>query len=399
MITASNVRNGVFVLLAVAVAAAEACEAILPGSAVLARIARVLWLLLAAVAVCYVVDRALRGAGRRFGALNDLARRLSHPIDLQSILDAGLQHSVRLLGAEAGCIRLFDQGDLAIAASVDLSPTYVSEHQHLEPSGLVREVMERGEPCALSASSVPEEVGALRPERTPRFVVLVPLISKGTVLGLIMLTCRKSLPAIKTELETLRAIGTQLAIAVANGQAYEGLLRESRTDPLTGVGSRRYFDDLYRREVARARRHGRPISMALVDVDHFKEINDTWGHPTGDQVLQEVARLLQGCRAGDAVARYGGDEFVVMMADSSQEQAETAVDRIRGRLDDLNASRRFPFPVQLSIGVRQMTSLDADLIAEADQAMYEDKRRRRADERLLGETVPLAGSEPRPDAG
>jgi len=391
VITASNVRNGVFAFLVLAVIAAESIQVFLPDSLVVARLLRVLWLLLAATVVVWVLDATILGAALRFGALNDLARRLSHPIDLQSILDAGLQHSMRLLEAEAACVRLFDGADLAVASSVNVDPAYLADHLHLEPDGIVRDILERQEPTPVAAASVPPEVGGLLPEGRARYVVLVPLISKGSVLGMMTLLSRRRLPAIKTELETLRAIGTEMGIAIANREAFEGLLRESRTDPLTGVGSRRHFEDLHRREVARARRNQRPISMAMIDVDNFKEINDHWGHPTGDLVLQEVAKLLLGLRAGDVVARYGGDEFVIMMTDSAEEQAVVAVERIRERLHDLNASQLFPFSVQLSIGVRQMQGLEDDLVAEADRAMYEEKRRKRV-ERVVS-TQPARESE------
>jgi diguanylate cyclase len=112
----------------------------------------------------------------------------------------------------------------------------------------------------------------------------------------------------------------------------------------------------------------------MIDVDCLKIINDRWGHPMGDQVLETVGCLLRDVRASDVVARYGGDEFVVLMPGTGYAEGEQVIERIRERLSALNQEGRFPFPVRLSIGLREMKQSE-DILAAADEAMYSEKRR------------------------
>ena len=125
----------------------------------------------------------------------------------------------------------------------------------------------------------------------------------------------------------------------------------------------------------------------MIDVDHLKKINDTYGHVMGDRALEAMGRLLLEVRASDVVARYGGDEFIVLMPDTTLDEAEAVADRIRQRLDRFNEEREFQFPLSASIGVRQMTNVDTDIVAEADAAMYHDKRSRREEGDPLRQSV------------
>jgi diguanylate cyclase (GGDEF)-like protein len=179
-------------------------------------------------------------------------------------------------------------------------------------------------------------------------------------------------------METQHVIASQLSSAIANARRYEDVLREARTDPLTGLGSRRMFEDTFRRELASSRRRGAPLTLAMLDLDGLKAINDGWGHAMGDEVLRAVGDLLRRGRASDVSARLGGDEFLILMPDTNVEEGQTVIRRLREGLRELNASGRFPFPVELSAGLRQLGAAGVDdLLAEADAAMYREKQGRR----------------------
>lgn len=151
----------------------------------------------------------------------------------------------------------------------------------------------------------------------------------------------------------------------------------SRTDPLTGLANRRAFDERLRIEIARAGRHGQPLSVVVVDVDDFKRVNDTWGHEKGDEVLVWVARFLQSqLRLTDIACRIGGDEFVVILPATARDGAEALVGRLRGTLGELRATSAHP--VNMSFGVAALgpdCATSEALIAAADRAMYATKGR------------------------
>lgn len=150
----------------------------------------------------------------------------------------------------------------------------------------------------------------------------------------------------------------------------------ARLDGLTGLLNRRAFEDVSAGEIGRAARYGRPLSLAFVDLDFFKQVNDEFGHDTGDTVLREVAAtLVATMRTSDVVARLGGDEFAVLMPETDPQAATTALEKSRSALRARMQSNSWP--VTFSIGV---VSADAsrstlpELLDAADRLMYEAKR-------------------------
>ncbi|HKI87000.1 MAG TPA: GGDEF domain-containing protein [Thermoanaerobaculia bacterium] len=157
------------------------------------------------------------------------------------------------------------------------------------------------------------------------------------------------------------------------------LRRQATTDALTGLANRRSFIQQSRRELARATRSIRPVSVLAIDVDHFKRINDSYGHAVGDAVLRELARRLGGAvREGDLVARTGGEELSVLLPDTSEAMAVRVAEKLRRAIADAPvAAGSFEVPVTVSLGVGSLgpgcAELDA-LLAEADRALYTAKR-------------------------
>ena len=156
--------------------------------------------------------------------------------------------------------------------------------------------------------------------------------------------------------------------------------RLASTDGLTGVYNHRTFQERLSQEIARAERYSRPLSVLMIDVDHFKVYNDTYGHPQGDIVLQDLARLLQEIsRASDTVARYGGEEFAIILPETSSMGAQKIAQRLREQVE------RYPFPgresmpggaLTISIGVATHASAGSKdaLLQAADTALYTAKR-------------------------
>jgi diguanylate cyclase (GGDEF)-like protein len=154
----------------------------------------------------------------------------------------------------------------------------------------------------------------------------------------------------------------------------------SHNDALTGVANRRLFDEVLQREVLRAQRDRTPLALLMIDIDHFKLLNDHLGHPVGDVRLRSVASALQACaRSGsDLVARYGGEEFAVILPRTEASQAVPLAERMRAAVEDMHLTSPAPGGrVTVSIGLAHFMSGTADaqaLIDSADRALYEAKR-------------------------
>jgi diguanylate cyclase (GGDEF)-like protein len=152
---------------------------------------------------------------------------------------------------------------------------------------------------------------------------------------------------------------------------------QSFTDPLTEVYNRRSLEQIAAREIARAKRLQSPLTLLLLDVDQFKQVNTKFGHITGDVVLAEIASLLKGCvRGSDTVIRYGGDEFLVFLPDSNRTSCEVVVARINQAALAWNLTGHLPgFALRLSIGISEWEegkTLD-ETLEEADRQMFEEK--------------------------
>jgi diguanylate cyclase (GGDEF)-like protein len=158
----------------------------------------------------------------------------------------------------------------------------------------------------------------------------------------------------------------------------EALVAQLRTlatrDPLTGVLNRGAFEEHLRAERARALRHGRPLAVVAIDLDHFKQVNDRDGHAAGDEALQLVARLIgDNTRASDVFARVGGEEFALLLPDTDVDRAERIAEQLRVLVERESGSR--PNPLTISAGVASMSGgADGETMLAADRALYEAKR-------------------------
>jgi len=159
-------------------------------------------------------------------------------------------------------------------------------------------------------------------------------------------------------------------------QNYQQARRDSQTDPLTGVGTRRVLDKVLAAEYARAARYNRPFSVAIVDIDNFKQINDQTGHATGDKALKNLAKIMTNTiRSADIVTRYGGDEFVLLMPETEMHNAARILERIRRQAKTISIPKFRN--VTISCGLAQWNSSIDDtpekILKRADAALYQAK--------------------------
>ncbi|MBL9150630.1 MAG: diguanylate cyclase [Phycisphaerae bacterium] len=160
--------------------------------------------------------------------------------------------------------------------------------------------------------------------------------------------------------------------------AMKMLAVRAQIDGLTGLWNRKYFDARLDGEFAEARRHGKPLSLIMTDIDKFKSLNDGYGHPFGDSVLEEFAHLLAGGRASDVACRYGGEEFGIVLPSTDIECARDVAERFREKLAAMKWPRHDDLRVTASFGVADLSCIAAggtpkSIVEAADQALYRAK--------------------------
>jgi diguanylate cyclase (GGDEF)-like protein len=211
-----------------------------------------------------------------------------------------------------------------------------------------------------------------------RTELCVPMISQGEVLGLLAVSVPDGADA-ALDLAAATTISEQLAIGTSNINLREVLRRQSTVDELTGLYNRRYFDETLRRELFRAERMRASLAVLMIDLDHFKRMNDTYGHEAGDVVLRTVGRCVrEGVRRSDVACRYGGEELVLVLPECDTAAAHACAETLRkaiGALDLQHGDIALP-QVTASIGVALWPAHGenaAALVQSADRALYAAK--------------------------
>jgi diguanylate cyclase (GGDEF)-like protein len=203
---------------------------------------------------------------------------------------------------------------------------------------------------------------------------IVPLMLAERVVGVLFVDNPfNNRTVLAAELDDLLALTNLAAIAVERARLYERLRRMAEIDGLTGLVNRRRFEELLPALFEDSRAHREPLTLLVIDLDHFKTVNDTHGHLAGDDLLREVASvILQRVRQGDVAARYGGDEMVVVLPRAGVKEGAAIGELFRQTIE----ARRFGrerWSTSLSIGVAQQTvrhHTPKELLADADRALY-----------------------------
>ncbi|HUF39695.1 MAG TPA: GAF domain-containing protein [Anaerolineales bacterium] len=210
-------------------------------------------------------------------------------------------------------------------------------------------------------------------------IIGLPLKYGDTVVGVMNLAHQTSYEFKEQQIRILNLLADQAAISIVNARLHHLVQEQSMTDMLTGLHNRRSFNNRIDEEVQRSDRYGHTFSLAMMDLNRFKSINDNYGHPTGDQVLIRISRCLSDrVRNTDFLARYGGDEFALIMPETPRPVAEGIALRLQRALEEceFGLASRSAAPITISIGIGQYPS-DArntkDLVAAADKDLYRVK--------------------------
>jgi two-component system cell cycle response regulator len=351
----------------------------------------VLWLVaISTSALSAVNERELRRRRRDLEALTDLAESLERVADSGSIARALLDSVGDAFGFPRGVVLAGPEGQLAVLASYGLEEktarrpgrpgrSMVIEEAHDTHSTLLVRHLDRDDDPWLTA---------LLPEAEN--LVVVPLSAEGRRLGALVLehSGRAGSRIQRRVVSSLERSASYVALALRNAWLLEQVQRLAATDGLTKIANRRTFEATLERELARASRNAEHVSLVMLDIDHFKPLNDTYGHQAGDEVLRNVAAALAiECRDFDTPARYGGEEFAVVLPGCGPEEAFRIADRLREAV----AAAPSITPITASAGVATFPVHAGDgdtLVRAADDALYESKENGR------NRTTPARGVPP-----
>lgn len=334
--------------------------------------------------------QALKERSQRATLLAKMGELLQSCQTREEVFTAALGFAPRIFPSRRGCVALFDVS-----------------HKLVEIAGKWHE-------CHISASSFePETCWALRAghphlvltgDNTARCghavgvqstYVCVPILAQGEALGILHIQAtEKDANITEAEMSFMTTFAAQLGLSVANIRLHEALRAQSTKDPLTGLYNRRYLQEMLEREVRRAIRSEQALGILMLDLDHFKNFNDTYGHEAGDAVLREAAGfLVRSVRAEDFVCRYGGEEFVVVLPTADLRAAEARAQRVCASIRDLPVIHNGSSLGQItaSIGVAALPhhgTSEKELLEAADAALYRAKRDGR--DRVAVATMPVS---------
>lgn len=312
-------------------------------------------------------------------ALNAVAATVNSSLDLNQVLSRAIHRVTETAGARIGAIWLADEEEdaLRLVAQVGLTPDQASALERIGRSRTrAPRVGHADEPLRLTAADEHDLVGQVVDGLTA--TLYLPLTSKETTLGMMALGGDQpdAFPPEMARLLTMLAF--TIAMAADNARLYEQTRQIADTDSVTGLFNHRYMQDAIEAEIHRSSRSRRPFVIMMIDLNNFKAVNDTLGHPAGDHLLKHAGKVLAAaCRKTDSVGRYGGDEFIILLPETNTEQAGTLAERIQQAATELSATLPPGAPeISLSIGIAVYpydSGVRQELIKAADRAMYEAK--------------------------
>ena len=309
---------------------------------------------------------------------------LSSDLDLHQVLDNILIHLEELVPYDSACIFLLRGDRLHAVAGRGFSnfEEVVDQYYSASDDALFQEILHSANYLILPNAQTDPRFKAWGDTCFVQGWIGMPLIVRGTVIGCLTLDNHQSGAYGEKEAALVQAFATQAAIAIDNARLFGEVQELATTDGLTGIANRYHLFAMGEREFRKTQRSGSPLSAVMLDIDCFKQVNDTYGHAVGDQVLQEIAKRCQtNIRNVDILGRYGGEEFVIILTDTDTIAACVVAERLRKHIEEnpilTDAGEAC---VTVSLGIAGIISTMPDLstlLDCADTAMYAAKRKGR----------------------
>ncbi|WP_020676104.1 GGDEF domain-containing protein [Geopsychrobacter electrodiphilus] len=331
-----------------------------------------------------MADIATQTEAKSLHEIIKISRMVVSSLDLDEVLQKILLYARELVETPAGSIALFDEttSTMTLHAGTGLSEEFMMRDSwHVEAGGLTRKILDQRQLFIVDDTlDVSFFNNPLALAEGIRSLIAVPLCIQDTIVGILYLDDFKPRTFDASACEKLAILASFASLSIANARLHEKTSRLASTDGLTGLFNHRQFKRILAQEVTRTQRYSSEMSLLMIDIDNFKHFNDLYGHPCGDRVLTNVARLLQDVfREADHVFRYGGEEFVVILPLSGPKDAVIAAERARDTVESLSVACHgvdHPLGVTVSVGVASLPH-DADsgdaLLDVADRLMYQAK--------------------------
>ena len=315
--------------------------------------------------------------------LYNIGRAMTYISDLKSLLKYILNQAVEITFSEKGSIMLYDpdtnQLSIRVLAGLDeggyqekVNNNEIKCKTFIPGEGVAGIVFETGEPIIINKT---DDNGAFvgASGSYARSIACVPMKVYKDTIGVINVTNKKGQTGFTDQdIEMLLAVADQAAISISKAQLWEMAVNDS----LTGLHVRRYFMAKLQDEILRTDRYKKTLSIIMADLDKFKKVNDTYGHTAGDRVLKSVGSFLKdSIRDVDSIGRYGGEEFIMFLPETSKEAAYVLADRLRIGVSEIEIDKKLP-GVTISLGISTFPedgkSLN-ELLDRADAALYQAK--------------------------
>ncbi|MHB8894521.1 MAG: diguanylate cyclase [Candidatus Geothermincolia bacterium] len=314
--------------------------------------------------------------------LNELGSLASASQDYRETVGAILEIMARVVGNAVGVVLMFEEEDMVVHLN---RPTAFDELDEIKSK-----VFELACEYGWEAGSNPDRIGISvynegnleepsgKAEK-PYSSAQIPLTAQKKVIGMLALFQHQSPSFVREAGVILGLVQNQVTIVIDNARLYEAARQLAITDGLTKIYNHRFFQELFEKEYKRSDRYNTIFSLIMLDIDHFKKVNDTYGHLCGDEILKGLAVLIKSClRSMDIVARYGGEEFAVLLPETNGPEAYQTAERIRRSVEDttfMGTEQGLRVTVSQGVATYPCEGVHErqDIIAKADGALYEAK--------------------------
>jgi diguanylate cyclase (GGDEF)-like protein/PAS domain S-box-containing protein len=316
--------------------------------------------------------------------LRTIGAVIASALDLEHASSLVLEQIRHVVPYETASVQLVRQGQaievvgLRYSSTESIDTVQIREYLPLNADSPQAKVVENGKPLRIEDMAVEFPAHFVSQKRLNHSWLGVPLAIKGEIIGLLALEVQAPAFFTTRHLRLAMNLVDYIAVAIQNAKAYNAVQEQAATDPLTGLRTRRWFFEHGDALISQALRYDTPLAILITDVDHFKRINDQYGHLNGDRVLRALASIfLQEMRSADAICRYGGEEFAVLLPQTDMESAVAIAERLRRRASEVTVEKTGT-SLSVSIGVTTAHHRGArtltDLIAGADEALYRAKQ-------------------------